>query len=42
MLPENPFFYILLALLLGFFFYVYLFLRRIFGGFREGFDRGRN
>jgi hypothetical protein len=32
----------IIGLLLGFVFFVYLFLRRTVTGFREGVDRGRN
>jgi hypothetical protein len=32
----------IIALLLGFVFFVYLFVRRTVTGFREGVDRGRN
>lgn len=41
LLPSDPFFYGILAAILGFFFVVYMMLRRTLLGFREGVDRGR-
>lgn len=42
MIPTDPVFLALLALILGFFFFLFLLLRRTVLGFREGVDRGRN
>jgi len=36
--PSDPMFYVLLALLLAFVFFCYLFVRRTLLGFREGRD----
>lgn len=39
---TDPIFLGILAAVVLFFFFIYLFLRRIATGFREGFERGRN
>lgn len=39
---ADPVFLALLAALVVFFFFIYLFLRRISTGFREGYERGKN
>jgi len=39
---TDPVFLALLAALVIFFFFIYLFLRRITTGFREGYEKGKN
>jgi len=41
MVDVGPVFYGMLAALLLFFFFIYLFIRRTLLGFKEGMDEGR-
>ncbi|MFW6384707.1 MAG: hypothetical protein ACOCY7_01070 [Halodesulfurarchaeum sp.] len=41
MVDTGPMFYVLLGLLLVFFFFVYLMIRRTVLGFKEGMERGK-